>query len=221
VLLSGMDVTERRRQDEEIRASRTRIIEAGDAERRRIERNLHDGAQQHLVALSVGLRLLDARIRDAPGEAAELVQYASQELSAAISELRELAQGIHPAVLTDRGLAEALDVLAARTPLPVDIDVRLAQRLPPSVEAAAYYVVSESLANVVKHASAATASVVVDRRDGEAVVDVTDDGAGGADPDRGSGLCGLRDRVETLSGQLQIESPPGQGTHIRAIVPLP
>jgi signal transduction histidine kinase len=206
---------------ERLAASRLRIIEAGDAERRRIERNLHDGAQQRLVALSVGLRLIDAKIRDAPAEAGKLVEDASRELSAAIGELRELAQGIHPAVLTDRGLDEALEVLAARTPLPVDLEVRLAERLPPSVEAAAYYVVSESLANVVKHARATAARVRVVRFDGHAMVEVGDDGAGGADPDRGSGLCGLRDRVETLSGHLEIESARGCGTHVRALVPLP
>jgi PAS domain S-box-containing protein len=206
---------------EGLAASRLRIIEAGDDERRRIERNLHDGAQQRLVALSVALRLVEAKIRDAPGEAGDLVGYASAELSAAIAELRELAQGIHPAVLTDRGLEEALEVLAARTPVPVELDVRVGERLAPSVEAAAYYVVSESLANVVKHAGAGAAQVRVERRDGDALVEVADDGSGGADPDQGSGLCGLRDRVETLSGRLEVDSRPGRGTRIRALVPLP
>ncbi len=205
---------------DDLAASRRRIIEAGDAERRRIERNLHDGAQQRLVALSVGLRLAQSKIRDSPEEAGELVANVSTELTQALRELRELAQGIHPAVLTERGLATALDVLAARTPLPVELDVEVSDRLPDTVEAAAYYVVSEALANVVKHARADAARVRVVRTDGRAVVDVWDDGEGGADPDLGSGLCGLRDRVETLNGRLVVESASGQGTRIRADLPV-
>jgi signal transduction histidine kinase len=206
---------------DDLAASRRRIIEAGDAERRRIERNLHDGAQQRLVALSVGLRLAQSKIRESPEEAGELVAGVSSELSQALRELRELAQGIHPAVLTERGLATALDVLAARTPLPVELDVRVDDPLPAPVEAAAYYVVSEALANVVKHARADAARVRVVRADGHALVDVADDGAGGADPDHGSGLCGLRDRVETLNGRLVVESESGRGTRIRAELPVP
>jgi signal transduction histidine kinase len=206
---------------DDLAASRRRIIEAGDAERRRIERNLHDGAQQRLVALSVGLRLAQSKIRDSPDEAGELVANVSSELSQALRELRELAQGIHPAVLTERGLATALDVLAARTPLPVELDVAVDDPLPPPVEAAAYYVVSEALANVVKHARADAARVRVVRANGHALVDVSDDGEGGADPDHGSGLCGLRDRVETLNGRLVVESPSGRGTRIRAELPVP
>src|SRR5262249_28843819 len=160
-----------------------------DGERRRIERNLHDGAQQRLVALAVGLRLIQAKIRSSPGEAEELVAQASDQLSQALNELRELAQGIHPAVLTERGLEDALEVLAARAPLPVSLDLCLVQRLPEPVEAAAYYVVSEALANVVKHADAKTACVRVAQTNGSARVEITDDGAGGADPGGGSGLC--------------------------------
>jgi signal transduction histidine kinase/PAS domain-containing protein len=206
---------------DDLAASRRRIIEAGDAERRRIERNLHDGAQQRLVALSVGLRLVQSKIRESPEEAGELVSNVVSELSQALRELRELAQGIHPAVLTERGLATALDVLAARTPLPVELDVAVDDPLPPPVEAAAYYVVSEALANVVKHARAEAARVRVVRANGHALVDVSDDGEGGADPDHGSGLCGLRDRVETLNGRLVVESPSGRGTRIRAELPVP
>ncbi len=206
---------------DDLAASRRRIIEAGDAERRRIERNLHDGAQQRLVALSVGLRLAQSKIRESPDEAGELVANVSSELAQALRELRELAQGIHPAVLTERGLATALDVLAARTPLPVELDVHVDDPLPAPVEAAAYYVVSEALANVVKHARADAARVRVVRTNGHAVVDVSDDGEGGADPDHGSGLCGLRDRVETLNGHLEVESPCGRGTRIRADLPVP
>lgn len=205
---------------DELAASRLRIVEASDDERRRIERNLHDGAQQRLVALSVGLRLARAKIRSAPEDAEELVAFASEELAQAIEELRELAQGIHPAVLTERGLAEALEVLAARTRLPVSLETRLPERLPEPVEAAAYYVVSEGLANVVKHAGAGTARVRVVHTNGAARVEVSDDGAGGADLDRGSGLWGLRDRVEALAGSLEIESAPGKGTLVRAELPV-
>jgi signal transduction histidine kinase/PAS domain-containing protein len=206
---------------DELAASRLRIVEASDAERRRIERNLHDGAQQRLVALSVGLRLARARIRAAPEEAEELLGVATQELGEALTELRELAQGIHPAVLAERGLPAALEVLAARTPLPVALDVSLPERLPEPVEAAAYYVVSEALANVVKHARAGSAAVRVGWQNGCALVEVEDDGAGGAGLDGGSGLGGLRDRVETLDGRLVVESAPGRGTVVRAELPLP
>ncbi|HEY6015375.1 MAG TPA: histidine kinase [Gaiellaceae bacterium] len=205
---------------EELAASRLRIVEASDAERRRLERNLHDGAQQRLVALSVGLRLAQAKIRDAPQDAEELLAVAAEELSEALVELREIAQGLHPAVLTERGLDAALEVLTARTPLPVSLEVDLPERLPEPVEAAAYYVVSESLANVVKHAQADRAAVRVGRVNGSVVVEVEDDGAGGADLDGGSGLCGLRDRVETLAGRLAVESSAGRGTLVQAEIPL-
>lgn len=205
---------------EELEASRLRIVEASDAERRRLERNLHDGAQQRLVALSVGLRLAMEKVRTTPDQAAELLEVAAEELSQALTELRELAQGIHPAVLTDRGLEPALEVLTARAPLQVALDVRLRERLPEPVETAAFYVVSEALANVVKHAGADEATVRILRSDGSALVEVEDNGAGGARLDGGSGLRGLLDRVETLDGHLEIDSRKGRGTLVRAALPV-
>jgi signal transduction histidine kinase len=205
---------------EELEASRLRIVEASDAERRRLERNLHDGAQQRLVALSVGLRLAMEKIRTRPDQAAELLEVAAEELSEALTELRELAQGIHPAVLTERGLEPALEVLTARAPLPVALDVRLRERLPEHVETAAYYVVSEALANVAKHACADEATVRILRSDVSALVEVEDNGEGGAQLDSGSGLRGLLDRVETLDGHLEIDSRRGRGTLVRAALPV-
>ncbi|MFL6034857.1 MAG: PAS domain-containing protein [Gaiellaceae bacterium] len=204
---------------DELEASRLRIVQAGDAERRRLERNLHDGAQQRLVGLAVALRLAEDRIHTRPEEAHELLRRAAQELGEALNELRELAQGIHPAVLTERGLEAALEVLAARAPLPVALDVRLPERLPEPVEAAAYYVASEALANVVKHAGADSARVRAQRLNGRAVIEIEDDGAGGADAE-GSGLFGLRDRVETLDGSLWVESARGRGTLVHAELPV-
>jgi PAS domain S-box-containing protein len=205
---------------DELAASRLRIVEASDTERRRLERNLHDGAQQRLVALSLGLRLVQARLTSSPEEANDLLTALSEELAAALVELRELAQGIHPAVLTERGLGPALEVLAARAPLPISVTVDLPERLPEHVETAAYYAVSEALANVVKHASATSAGVRVQRVGGRVAVEIADDGAGGADAGRGTGLSGLRDRVETLDGVLRIDSPPGGGTLLRAELPV-
>ena len=205
---------------DELEASRMRVVEASDAERRRLERNLHDGAQQRLVALAVGLRLAQGKIREAPDEAAELLAVASEELMEALTELRELAQGIHPAVLTERGLEAALEVLAARARLPVELEVRLAERLPARIETAAYYVVSEALANVVKHSGADSARVWVERAGSHALIEVTDDGVGGADSRRGSGLRGLRDRVGLLDGRVIVESNVGRGTLVRAELPL-
>jgi signal transduction histidine kinase/PAS domain-containing protein len=205
---------------EELAASRLRIVEASDAARRRIERNLHDGAQQRLVALSVGLRLAQAKVAAAPHEAHTLLDTLRTELAEALTELRELAQGIHPAVLTERGLPAALEVLASRTPVPVELDVQLTAPLPAPVEAAAYYVVSEALANVVKHAHATAATVCVGRVNGSARVEVRDNGVGGARPDGGSGLWGLRDRVETLAGTLEIASRRGNGTRVVAEIPV-
>jgi signal transduction histidine kinase len=202
---------------EQLAASRARIVEAGDAERRRLERNLHDGAQQRLVSLSLMLRLAARRVQDDP-EATEFLQRAGDELAQALQELRELARGIHPAVLTERGLAPALQALAARAPLPVDVDLP-DERLPAPVEAAAYYLVSEALANVAKHARASEVRVAVDRLDGRVRVEVVDDGVGGADAAGGTGLRGLTDRVEALGGRLAIDSPPGRGTTLRADIP--
>ena len=205
---------------DELAASRQRIVEASDTERRRIERNLHDGAQQRLVALSLGLRVAKGKLRTSPEEADELLEESAQELAQAITELRELAQGIHPAVLTERGLGPALEVLAARAPLAVELDVSLPERLPEPVETATYYTVSEALANVVKHAHADSVKVRVECFDDRVEVEISDNGVGGADPDRGSGLCGLRDRVEALDGELWIESSAGQGTLVRAELPV-
>jgi PAS domain S-box-containing protein len=221
VLISGVDVTERRRQEEEIRASRARIVQATDDARRRLERNLHDGAQQRLVSLSLSLRLAEAKLDGDPEEARAILLGAREELSHALDELRELARGIHPAVLTERGLTAALEGVVARTPLPVELELP-AERLPGPVEAAAYYVVSEALTNVAKYAGASSAHVRV-RHDEElelVTVDVMDDGAGGADPRQGSGLRGLADRVAALDGTLEVDSPPGEGTRVRATIPI-
>ena len=207
-LIVGMDITERKEQELELRRSRARIVEAGAAERRRLERNLHDGAQQRLVSLSLALRLAQAKIATNPDTAAQILGQASGELALALEELRELARGIHPAVLTDRGLTAALETLAARAPLPVELQTPT-ERLAPPVEAAAYYVVAEALTNVVKYAQASAVNVTVEQHDGHVVVEVADDGVGGAEPAAGSGLSGLADRVAALDGTLRVESPAG------------
>jgi signal transduction histidine kinase len=205
---------------EELRASRARIVEAGTAERRRLERNLHDGAQQRLVALSLSMRLAQAKLHTDPDTASKLLGSAQEELTRALEELRELARGIHPAVLSDRGLAPALEALAGRSPVPVELAGTPRERLPPAVEAAAYFVVAEALTNVVKYANASRARVSVSRGNGHAVVEVADDGCGGADPDRGSGLRGLADRISALDGTLELRSPQGAGTLLRAEIPV-
>ena len=205
---------------EELRASRARIVEAGTAERRRLERNLHDGAQQRLVALSLTMRLAQGKLRKDPDTAEQLLTGAQEELTRALEELRELARGIHPAVLSDRGLEPALEALAGRSPVPVQLDGTPRERLPPAVEAAAYFVVAEALTNVVKYANASQARVQVSRLNGHAVVEVADDGVGGADPDRGSGLRGLADRISALDGTLELRSPEGAGTLLRAEIPV-
>jgi PAS domain S-box-containing protein len=219
-VVCGTDVTEARAQEAELRASRSRIVEAGDDARRRLERNLHDGAQQRLVSLSLALRLAQVRLRDDPEAADEILTGAAEELTHALAELRELARGIHPAVLTDRGLSAALEALAARAPVPVELEDDLDERLPGPVEAAAYYVVAEALTNVAKYAQASAVQVRADRQNGRVVVEVADDGIGGADPSLGSGLRGLADRIEALDGQLQVESESGEGTTVRAVIPL-
>ena len=205
---------------EELRASRARIVEAGTDERRRLERNLHDGAQQRLVALSLTLRLAQAKVRKEPDKADELLGAAQQELTLALGELRELARGIHPAILSDRGLGAALEALAGRAPMRVDLADLPSDRLPEPIEAAAYFVVAEALTNVVKYAHASQATVSVTRLNGHAVVEVADDGIGGADPDRGSGLRGLVDRVSALDGRMLLDSPAGSGTRLRAEIPV-
>jgi signal transduction histidine kinase len=209
---------ELRESHEELRASRARIVQAGDAARRKIERDLHDGAQSRLVALSLLLRAARRRA-DADPKLAELLDQASDELQTSLAELRELARGIHPAVLTDRGLEPALDALITRVPVPVSLEVETSERLPGPVESAAYYVVSEGLANVAKYAQATQASVRVERVNGRVTVEVIDDGVGGADAAGGSGLRGLSDRLAALDGRLRVESPPGGGTRLRAELP--
>jgi PAS domain S-box-containing protein len=218
-MVAFVDVTERKRQDAELRASRARIVEAADAARRRLERDLHDGAQQRLVTLALDLRLARGRVGSDPEEACRLLDAAAVQLAEALAELRELARGIHPAVLSERGLGPALEVLALRAPLPVEVVSELGPRLPGPVEAAAYYVVSEALANVAKYAQATVVRVRVAREDGTAVVEIQDDGVGGADARNGSGLRGLADRVEALHGRLAVESPRGSGTRLLAEIP--
>jgi PAS domain S-box-containing protein len=205
---------------DKLAASRARIVEAGDAERRRLERNLHDGAQQRLVALAIQLRLVRARMEADPAAARTLLDGVSADLAQALDELRELARGIHPAILTDRGLGPALEALASRAPVAVDIAELPDERLPHPVEAAAYYVVAEAVTNAAKYADASSVAVRIARTNGRAVVEVADDGVGGADPQRGSGLRGLVDRVEALDGRLSIDSPARRGTRIRAEMPV-
>ena len=209
---------ELRVQLDEVRASRARIVAAGDAERRRLERDLHDGAQQRLLALGIALQLARAELPERTASADELLGDAEQELQEALHELRELARGIHPAILTDGGLTPALRTLAERTPIPVSV-VATDRRLPPAVETASYFIVSEALANVVKHARASRAHVAVSADANNVVVEVEDDGVGGADVARGSGLRGLQDRVHALGGRLIVESKPGSGTSVRAELP--
>jgi signal transduction histidine kinase len=204
---------------DELRASRARIVTAGYAERRRLERDLHDGAQQRLMALGIDLRLARDRIEDDPGAATELLDASLEELSEATGELRELARGIHPAVLTDRGLGAALNGLAGRSPIPVDVVDTPDERLPPSVESAVYFVVAEALTNVARYAEARAATVSVVRRNGEVDVEVRDDGIGGANADQGSGLRGLSDRVAALEGSLELSSATGEGTTLKARIP--
>jgi PAS domain S-box-containing protein len=213
------DITERKQSEQELRASRARIVQATDAERRRLERNLHDGAQQRLVALSLSLRLVRTRMDADVGEAAELLDECVAELLGATSELRELARGIHPAILTDRGLDAALKAVAARAPVPVEVTSSVTERLPAQVEAAAYFVVAEALTNVARYAEASRADVRVERGGSALTVEVSDDGVGGADHASGSGLRGLGDRLATLDGTLAVVSPPGEGTIVKAVIP--
>ena len=203
----------------ELRASRARIVKAGDEERRRLERDLHDGAQQRLVALALNMRMIESKLDSDPAGAKELLHDTATELSEATTELRELARGLHPAVLSDRGLRPALEALAGRAPLDVALEGSPDERLPAAVESASYFVVAEALTNVARYADASHASVSVHRIDGSVTVEVRDDGAGGADPASGSGLRGLADRVAALDGRLEVISPPGAGTVVRAVIP--
>jgi len=202
-----------------LRDARQRIIEAADAERRRIERDLHDGAQQRLIAVAVTLGLAESRIETDPKGAAELIAQAREEAQLAVKELRELARGIHPAVLSDHGLAAALESLASRAPVPVEVTGVPSAPVGEAVEAAAYFVTAEALTNIAKHAHAEHAFVELNLECDALRVEIRDDGIGGADPS-GSGLHGLCDRVEALDGRLEVESPPGNGTTVRVVLPL-
>jgi PAS domain S-box-containing protein len=227
------DITERRaaeealrRQEierartEELRASRARIVEAADAARRKIERDLHDGAQQRLVAMALDVRLARGRVESEPDSAGPFLERLGDELSAATDELRELARGIHPAVLTERGLGPAISALAAKSPVPVEVVDVPECRLSAATETTAYFTIAEALTNVAKYAQAthATVSVVCDEDD--VVVEIRDDGVGGARATTGSGLSGLSDRVGACDGTLSVESPPGDGTLVRAVLPV-
>jgi signal transduction histidine kinase len=204
---------------DELRGSRARIVEAGDAERRRLERNLHDGAQQRLVGVALQLQLLRTRIRSDPGTAEELAGAASTELTQSLQELRELARGLHPAVL-EHGLAAALQALAARSPVPTTVVYQARAELPEPVALAGYFVASEALANVAKYAQATVVTVRVSDAAAAVVIEIADDGVGGADDRRGSGLRGLADRVEALDGRLRVSSPVGVGTTVTAELPV-
>jgi PAS domain S-box-containing protein len=233
-MVAYTDITERKAQDaevhrlnaelharlEDLAASRARIVTAGDLERRRLERNLHDGAQQRLVTLSLALRLAMAKLDSDPAAVREALVDAGDELALALAELRELARGLHPAVLSDKGLRAAIEMLAGRAPVPVEIAAVPAERLPEPVEAAVYYLIAEALTNVAKYARASAGRVCVVASQGVVVVEVSDDGVGGADASAGSGLRGLTDRVEALGGSLTIVSPPSAGTSLRAEIPV-
>jgi signal transduction histidine kinase len=193
----------------------------GLGERRRLERDLHDGAQQRLVALALTLRMAREKLGPDAGEAGCLLDRSRQELDEALEEIRELARGIHPRVLSDRGLGAAVEALAHRAPLPVEVGEVPAHELPEQVELAAYFVVSEALTNVAKHASATHASVTLTKSDGRLALEISDDGVGGADSDLGTGLRGLSDRLAAIEGQLEVDSEPGRGTTVRASIPCP
>ena len=203
---------------DQLRGSRERVLQAGQKERQRLERDLHDGAQQRLVALSLSLGVLESKL-GGDADATTGLARARQEIAASLVELRDVARGLHPAVLSAHGLAVALESLAARAPLPVRLKVDVDGRVTEAVEVTAYYVVSECLTNIGKHAEATLATVAVMRLDGQVVVEVVDDGRGGADAERGSGLRGLADRVEALGGRLQVWTPRGRGTRVRAELP--
>jgi signal transduction histidine kinase len=205
---------------EQLAASRVRMIEAADAERRRLERNLHDGAQQRLVSLALDLGQVEAKLDgEDPRTARRLLTAAREELAQALDELRELARGIHPAILSDRGLGPALEALVARASVPVRLEAPC-ERLPERVEAAAYYVVAEALTNAARHARASSVGVRLECDGDRLQVEVSDDGVGGADARNGSGLRGLADRIEALGGNLRLDSPPGAGTTLTGEIPL-
>ena len=208
-----------RAQLDKVQESRRRIVTAGDEQRRRIERDLHDGAQQRLVALALELRIAQRQVGKDDAEIDRVLAQAVAALQVAVEELRELARGVHPAVLTEEGLGGALESLASRTPVPVKIDRAPEDRLPTEIEAAAYFVACEAIANAVKHARATQIRVCAERRNGSLVIEVEDDGIGGASLNGGSGLRGLVDRVEAHGGTLRVESEPGQGTRVIGELP--
>ncbi len=205
---------------DQLTASRARIVEASVSERRRLERNLHDGAQQRLVTLSVQLRMAQESLRDDPSAAEAMLAAAGEDLKQALEELRELARGLHPAVLTDRGLTPALQTLANRAPFPVEISGVPSHRLTEAIEAAIYYVVAESLTNAAKHASASEAFVELTSTSETVVVEIRDNGRGGASIASGTGLRGLADRIEALGGWFALHSAAHEGTTVRAELPL-
>jgi PAS domain S-box-containing protein len=205
---------------QELADSRARIVQAGDEERRRLERNLHDGAQQRLVALSLELRLVERKLATGDPMASELLKQASDDLAGALEELRELARGIHPAILSDKGLVPALEMLAGRATVPVELCAALDCRLPPPVEAAAYYLVAEALTNAAKHSQATAATVRLSVAGGRVRVRISDDGTGGAAVRACGGLRGLAERLEELGGELEVDSPAGAGTSLTGVIPL-
>ena len=204
---------------DEIAASRARLVEAADEARRRIERDLHDGAQQRLVAAALELTMLEQQLERGPAAAKAVLARAREQLDGGLSDLRDLARGIHPSVLTDRGLAVALEGLAKRAPMPVELRVAVNGRLDQAIEAAAYFLVSEAITNAAKHARAESVRVDVEANGDTMLVTVADDGVGGAETTRGSGLGGLIDRVEAVGGRLEITSPSGDGTRLSARLP--
>jgi signal transduction histidine kinase len=203
-----------------LRSARQRILEAAEEERRRIERDLHDGAQQRMVAVAVTLGLAEAQLATDPDGAAKLLAQAREEAKEAVRELRELARGIHPALLSERGLGAALEALARRAPVPVDVSPVPEVEICRAVESAAYYFTAEALTNVAKYARASRASVELSVDEERLCVEVSDDGVGGADPEVGGGLRGLHDRVDALDGRFEIVSPRGEGTTLRVELPL-
>ncbi|QYG95020.1 sensor histidine kinase [Iamia sp. SCSIO 61187] len=220
-LLAGGEAEVLRQRVASVVASRAEVVDAAEAERRRIERDLHDGAQQRLVALAMSLGLAKEKMESDPAAARALVDEAHREAKNALVELRDLARGLHPPVLTDRGLHSAVAGLASRAPVPVEVDLRVARRAPPSIEGIAYFVISESLTNVARHSGAHRARVLVADEGSRLVVEVSDDGIGGASADRGTGLRGLADRVRAVDGTFRVTSPTGGPSTIRAELPLP
>lgn len=220
-LLSGGEAEALRARVADVEASRAEVVSAAEAERRRIERDLHDGAQQRLVALAMSLGMAKEKMDSDPAAARALVDEAHREAKNALVELRDLARGLHPPVLTDRGLHAAVAGLASRAPVPVDVDLRVTRRAPPSVEGIAYFVISEALTNMARHSGATRARVLVADEGTRLVVEVSDDGIGGASAERGSGLQGLADRVRAVDGTFRVTSPNGGPTTLRAELPLP